>query len=80
MDSDEKPKSDFSVSIFYNKENKKFTKSRSRDIDFSNYLMALRFDRHRGSPAVTPLPVKCQSDTTIQTSNLTAPRRHEILR
>ena len=38
----------------------------------------MKFDRYLGSNAAE-VPVKFQSDTIIQTTNLTASRLHEIL-
>ena len=44
-----------------------------------NCTINLKFDRHIGSTA-PDMPVKFQSDATIYTTNLAAPRLHEILR
>ena len=53
-------------------------KSRSREICIYNWPISLKFDRHFGSIAAD-VPVKFQSDTTIQSTNLVASRLHKIL-
>ena len=46
---------------------------------FKLFAIALKFGRYLGS-AAAEVPVKCQTDTTIATSNLVASTLHEIWR
>ena len=53
--------------------------SRSRAIGCHDYRIALKFDRHLGSPRAE-VPVKIQSDWKGVNPNLAASRLHGILR
>ena len=52
-------------------------KSRSHEIGSSNYRIALKFDRHFGSPAAE-VPVKFQSNRMILNTNLAALRLWDL--
>ena len=54
-------------------------KTRSHEIGTLNGRIAVKFDRPIGSIAAE-VPVKFQSDRTIQNTNLAASKLHEILR